>query len=190
MENIQKLIESFGAMAHLPPEAEKALVSIIEKREVRKKTILLSEGKISNELYFIEKGVARAYYYKSGKEATFWIAAENEFVASFASFFSRTPSTKYIETLEDSVLWIFDHDKLEKLYSGSKELERMGRLFTSYGMAILEQKFDNFHSQTAKEKYDLLTSQHPNILQRVSLGIIASYLGITQETLSRIRGQK
>jgi CRP-like cAMP-binding protein len=186
---MQQLIESFGEMAHLSPEAEAALMSIIERKTFKKKARLLSEGEISNQLYFVEEGIARTFYYRGGKEVTFWLAGENEFLGSLASFFSRTPSTKYVETLEDCTLWVFDYDKLEELYSNSKELERMGRLFTSYGITVLEKKFDDFHSLSALERYTLLINKHPKVLQTVSLGIIASYLGISQETLSRIRSQ-
>ncbi|MBC7864058.1 MAG: Crp/Fnr family transcriptional regulator [Bacteroidia bacterium] len=186
---MKQLLESFGEMAHLSEEAETALMSIITKKNFKKKELLLSEGKICDQIYFVEKGIARAFYYKNGKELTFWLADENEFVGAFTSFFSRTPSNKYIETLEDSTLWIFDYHKLEALYSESKELERMGRLFVSYGLSILEKKFDDFHALTALERYTLLVNKHPRILQTVSLGIIASYLGISQETLSRIRNQ-
>lgn len=186
---MKKLIESFGEIAHLSEESENALMQIIKKREFRKKEILQEEGKISDKIYFVEKGITRTFYYKNGKEVTFWIAAENEFVGSFASFFSRTPSNKYVETLEDCTLWIFDYDKLENLYSNSKELERMGRLFANYGITILEKKFDDFHTMSALERYNVLINKHPKVLQTVSLGIIASYLGITQETLSRIRNR-
>lgn len=187
---MEKLIESFGEMAKLSKEAETAFMKTIVKKEFKKKKLLEEEGKICNHLYFVEKGVARTFYYKNGKEVTYWLAAENDFVGSMASFFSRTPSNKHVETLEDCRLWIFDYDRLEDLYAGSKELERMGRLFANYGMTVLEKKFDDFHSMSAKERYDVLVTKHPQILQRVSLGIIASYLGITQETLSRIRNLK
>jgi len=187
---MKKLIESFGEMAMLSKETEELFMQSIVKKEFKKKELLEEEGKICNHLYFVEKGVARTFYYKSGKEVTYWLAAENDFVGSMASFFSRTPSNKHVETLEDCILWIFDYTKLENLYTRSKEMERMGRLFANYGMSVLEKKFDDFHSMSAKERYDVLVSKHPQILQRVSLGIIASYLGITQETLSRIRGLK
>jgi len=187
---MKQLIESFGEIAKLSKESEDLFMHSVIKKDFKKKTLLQEEGKLCNELYFVEKGVARTFYYKSGKEVTYWLAAENDFVGSMASFFSRTPSNKHVETLENCTLWIFDYTRLEKLYAESKELERMGRLFVSYGMSVLEKKFDDFHSLSAKERYDVLTSKHPQILQRVSLGIIASYLGITQETLSRIRGQK
>ncbi|MBL7932867.1 MAG: Crp/Fnr family transcriptional regulator [Bacteroidia bacterium] len=186
---INRLIDSFGEMAHLSKEAEEALLSVIQRKEYKKKEILQRADRVSNQLYFVEKGVARTYYYRGGKEITFWIASENEFIGSLASFFSRTPGTKFVETLEDCVLWVFEYDKLEKLYSSSQELERMGRLFTSYGLCVLEKKFEDFHSLTAVEKYNLLISKYPQILQTVSLGVIASYLGISQETLSRVRAQ-
>lgn len=187
---MKQLIESFGEMAMLSKEAEEIFTNSIVKKEFKKKELLCEEGKVCNQLFFVEKGVARTFYYKAGREVTYWLAAENDFVGSMASFFSRTPSNKHVETLEDCTLWIFDYDKLENLYANSKELERMGRLFANYGMSVLEKKFDDFHSMSAKERYDVLTTKHPEILQRVSLGIISSYLGITQETLSRIRGQK
>jgi CRP-like cAMP-binding protein len=177
-------------MAKLSEDAEVIFMQSIVKKQFKKKEILQEQGKICDQLYFVEKGVARTFYYRNGKEVTYWLAAENDFVGSMASFFSRTPSNKHVETLEECTLWIFDYNKLENLYSDSKELERMGRLFANYGMSVLEKKFDDFHSMSAKERYDVLVEKHPQILQRVSLGIIASYLGITQETLSRIRNQK
>lgn len=187
---MEKLIASFGEMAKLSKEAEADFMKTIAKKEFKKKEILVEAGKICNQLYFVEKGVARTFYYKNGKEITYWLAAENDFVGAMGSFFSRTPSTKHVETLEDCTLWVFDYDRLEKLYAHSKELERMGRLFSNYGLAVLEKKFDDFHSMGPKERYYALTEKHPEILQRVSLGIIASYLGIRQETLSRIRKLK
>ena len=187
---MKPLIESFGEIAKLSKEAETLFMDSVVKKDFKKKHRLEEEGKVCNHLYFIEKGVARTFYYRNGKDVTYWLAAENDFVGSMGSFFSRSPSNKHVETLEDCTLWIFDYDKLEKLYSNSKELERMGRLFVSYGMTVLEQKFDDFHAMTAKERYDVIVKKHPAILQRVSLGIIASYLGISQETLSRIRTLK
>lgn len=187
---MKKLIESFGEIAKLSKETEEVFMKSIIKKDFKKKELLQEEGKVCNQLYFVEKGVARTFYYKNGREVTYWLAAENDFVGSMASFFSRTPSNKHVETLEDCTLWIFDYDKLEELYADSKELERMGRLFANYGMSVLEKKFDDFHSMSAKERYDVLVEKHPQILQRVSLGIIASYLGITQETLNRVRTLK
>lgn len=184
---MNKLVEAFGEMVQLSKEAEHAFMDIIVRKEIKKKKLLTVEGKICNHIYFIEKGMARTFYYKDGKDITYWIAAENEFVGAMGSFFSRTPSNKLVETLEDCLLWVFDYNELERLYASSWELEKMGRALANYGITLLEKKFDDSHFMTAKERYDLLIDKHPHLLQRVPLGIIASYLGITQETLSRIR---
>jgi CRP-like cAMP-binding protein len=186
---MNKFIEAFGSMVELPDDVESAFLSIAEKKEISGKQLLHPEGKPCMEIYFIEKGVARTFYYRDGKDITYWIAAENEFIGAMASFFSGTPSNKSVETLEDSVLWAFNYHKLESLYSASREFERMGRLFACYGITLMEKRFDDFHFLSAKQKYEHLIQKHPRIVQRVSLGIVASYLGITQETLSRIRRQ-
>jgi CRP-like cAMP-binding protein len=188
-QSVNKLLEAFGDMAKLSPKAEKAFLSILEKRQVAKKELLQPEGTICNDVYFIEKGIARTFYYRDGKDITYWIAAENEFVGAMGSFFSRKPSNKLVETLEDCILWVFNYHKLEKLYASMHELEHMGRAFANYGITLLEEKFDNSHFLSARQRYAILLEKNPTVLQRVSLGIIASYLGVTQETLSRIRSQ-
>ncbi len=187
--SIDQLKAAFGEIVKLSSETEKAFMATIDRKEVKKKTILQEEGKYCNHVYFIEKGMARTFYYKDGKDITFWIAGENEFVGAMASFFSRTISNKYVESLEDCVLWEFNYNRLEELYAQSKEMERMGRLFANFGISLWEKRFDDFHFMTARERYDLLLQHHPQIIQRVPLGIIASFLGVTQETLSRIRHQ-
>lgn len=189
MEILKHLIKSFGEIAKISKESEQFFLDVATRKEVSKNELLQQGGYQCNKIYFIEKGIARTFYYKDGKDITYWIALENEFVGSMASFFSRTISNKYVETLEDSILWEFDHCKLENMYAQSQELERMGRLFAYYGIALLEKKFDDSHFLTAKERYQLLLNKRADIIQRVPLGIIASYLGITQETLSRIRSK-
>lgn len=115
---------------------------------------------------------------------------ENDFVGSLTSFFMRSPSNKLVETVEDCVLWEFKHSTLESLFSSSPEMERLGRKMANFGLSLMEQRFDQLHFHSARERYDLLMKKQPELLQRVPLGMIASYLGITQETLSRIRSQR
>ncbi len=169
------------------PENEEALLNAIEHKNYPAKTILQDQDKISNKIYFVEKGIARTFYYKYGKDITYWIATENDFVGSMTSFFLQVPSNKIVETLENCTLWEFEHKKLQKLFDTNLELAKAGRLFANYGISLMEQRFDNLHFNTAKQRYDILMERQPEIIQRVPLGMIASYLGVTQETLSRIR---
>jgi CRP-like cAMP-binding protein len=184
---MQNLIETFRRIGHLKPENEKALLDSIEKKTYPAKTLLQDQNKISNKIYFVEKGIARTYYYKDGKDITYWIAAENDFVGSMSSFFMRIPSNKIVETIENCILWEFEFDRLENLFASNEQLGKTGRLFANYGISLMEERFDNLHFNTAKERYQVLLEKQPKILQRAPLGMIASYLGITQETLSRIR---
>ncbi len=187
MENLLKTFRDIGGLS---PENEKLLLDTIERVEYPSKTILLEEGKVCNSLYFVEKGLTRIYLYKDGKDVTCWIGPENEFIGAIGSFFTREPSNKWIETLEPCVLWKFDYVQLEKLFSTSRELEKIGRLFSNQGILLLDKRLDNIHFNTAAERYEMFIKNHPDILQRVPLSMVASYLGMTQETLSRIRAQK
>ncbi len=168
-------------------ENEKVLMSSIKKVSFRAKSILEKEGKVSDKIFIVEEGIVRSYYVKDGKEITYAIATQNDFIGSMSSFFMRTPSNKIVETIVDSVLWEFEYKKLQELFDMNPELGRAGRLFANYGVADMEQRFDNMMFYTAKERYEILLNNRPEVIQKVPLGIIASYLGVTQETLSRIR---
>lgn len=184
---MQNLIDTFRKIGQLKPESEQALLSSIEKKTYPPRTLLQDQEKISNKIYFIEKGIARTYYYKDGKDITHWIASKNNFVGSMTSFFMQVPSNKLVETIDECILWEFEFKKIQTLFKTNQDLGHAGRLFAIYGMSLLEQRFDNLHFNTAKERYQILMNNNPEIIQRVPLGMIASYLGITQETLSRIR---
>lgn len=187
---MQNLIETFKRIGGLSQRNQEALLGVIQRIECTPKTLLQELDTVCDSIYFIEKGLARTFYYKDGKDITYWIALENDFVGSMASFFMRVPSNKMVETLEPSVLWKFDYSKMESLFSSNQEMQKVGRLFAYYGISIMEKRFDDLHFHTAKERYEFLVKNKPELLQRMSLGMIATYLGITQETLSRIRKKK
>jgi CRP-like cAMP-binding protein len=105
------------------------------------------------------------------------------------SFLTQTPDVRGVEVLEPSLLWSFSYGDLEKLYRQWHEIERLGRLLTNHAYILVQQRFDALLFSTATQRYQTLVQTHPTLVQRVPLGMIASYLGITQETLSRIRAQ-
>lgn len=181
------LNEVFKKIGGLSQENEKILMTSIKKVCIKGKTVLQKEGKISNKIFIVEEGIVRAFYFKDGKEITYSLATQNDFIGSMTSFFMQTPSNKIIETLVDSILWEFEYEKLECMFDINPELARAGRLFANYGIAYMEQRFDNMLFYTSKERYEILLKNRPEVVQKVPLGIIASYLGMTQETLSRIR---
>lgn len=171
----------------LSADSKLAMAAILDRKELPKGYLLVSAGAVCRQVYFIEKGLTRTFYSKDGKDVTDWISVEKTFATSIVSFITGMPDIRNIELLEPSVLWAIGHDDLQQLYDANHEIERFGRLLVSYGLVQLQQRFDDLHFATARERYQKLMEQHPSIIQRVPLGMVASYLGITPETLSRIR---
>ena len=147
------------------------------------------EGKTCRHLYFLEQGALRGYYHVDGKEVTHWFSFENDFVTSFHSFITGTPAVENIQLIEGSVLWSITRDRLNYLLSRHHEIERLVRIIYERYYIRLEERFVNAHFKSATERYQDLMQQAPHIIERVPLGAIASYLGISQETLSRIRSR-
>lgn len=156
---------------------------------LNKNEYLLNEGNICRHLYFVQQGALRGYYNLDGKEITHWFGFEKDFVTSFHSFITQEPAVENIQLLEGSVLWAISKETLSNLYNQYHEIERLVRIATEKYYIRLEEKFVNSHFKTATERYEHLLEQQPHILERVPLGHIASYLGISQETLSRIRSK-
>lgn len=172
---------------NLSKPALKSLGTALQKVALAKNDFLITEGKICQSIYFLEKGCLRGYYNLDGKEVSYWFAFENNFVTSFFSFITRKPSVECIQLMEDCTLWSIAHEDLQKLYRKHADIERLGRIMTERYYVMLEERFVSNHFKEAKERYENLIMHSPHILQRVPLGYIASYLGISQETLSRIR---
>ena len=173
----------------LSPVAEKELENCFERILAQKNDHLLQEGRICQHLYFVEQGALRGYYMLEGRQITHWFGFENDFVTSFHSFITGQPAVENIQLLEGSVLWVISKEKLTNLFNQYHEIERLVRIAYEKYYLRLEERFVNAHFKTAAERYENLLQQTPHILERVPLGYIASYLGISQETLSRIRGR-
>lgn len=186
---MNKFFETVAQFVELSPKSKEALASILQLMEFPKGHVLVRQNTTCHYLYFIEKGLTRTYYFKDEKDVTDWISAENMFAVSLISFITGKPDRRGIELLEDSVLWAIPHDEFEQLCIQFHDIERFGRLLGNFGIIQVQQRFDDLHFATALERYQTLMDHNPTFIQRVPLGIIASYLGITQETLSRIRSQ-
>ncbi len=182
-------IQHLSQLITISSELENALIANTTKIRVEKNTDLVGINERSDHLYFIEKGLIRGYYFYNGKEITNWFAQEEEFATCFYSFVANKPSFECIETLEDCELISIPLKTLQTLYLDFPETERIGRIITENYYIKLEERVLNIQFKTAKERYQKLITKKPLLLQRSSLGQIASYLGITQETLSRIRAE-
>lgn len=174
----------------LSAESRQAIAAVLQRVEAGKGHILIRQNTVSHYLYFVESGLTRTYYYNDGKDVTDWFSPENTFACSIVSLLTRKPDRRQTELLEPSVLWAISYEDMEQLCAQHHEIERMFRKLISAGMVQLQQRFDDLHFATAQQRYQTLVEENPSLLQRAPLGMIASYLGITQETLSRIRAQR
>lgn len=153
-----------------------------------KNEIILKQDKVCKNLYFIEKGLARGYRIDDeGKDITNWFAPEGTLATSAYSFISQKPSFESVVALEDCSMRSISRKSLYELYEKFPEMNEMGRELIEIYYLELEERVNALQFQTAKQRYEKFVKQDGYLLQRTSLGHIASYLGITQETLSRIR---
>jgi CRP-like cAMP-binding protein len=182
-------LETLKQISPLSDTAIEAFSEVIKEEALPKGHVLIKAGTVCNYVYFIEEGLSRTFYYKDGKDVTDWISAEGSFAASVVSFITRQPDIRNVELLEPSRICAVSYTDLEKLYAQHHEIERLGRLLVSYGLVQLQHRFDELHFASAQERYSNLMQTQPSLINRVPLGMIASYLGITQETLSRIRAK-
>jgi CRP-like cAMP-binding protein len=186
---MQTLLSHITTYHPLSNTAQDALYTCFQKITLSKNEFLLREGNRCRHLYFLERGALRGFYNLDGKEITHWFGFENDFVTSLHSFITGEPAVENIQLLEGSILWAVSKEQLTALFDEFHEIERLVRIIYEKYYIRLEERFVNGQFKTAGQLYENLLQQRPYILERVALGHIASYLGISQETLSRIRNK-
>jgi CRP-like cAMP-binding protein len=186
---LEHLLTHIKNYYQLSTAAQDALEGCFEKIILPKNDYLLTEGQVCRHLYFLEKGALRGFYNADGKEITHWFGFENDFVTSFHSFITREPAVENIQLTESCILWSISKETLTGLFNQYHEIERLVRIINENYYIRLEERYVNAQFKTAAERYENLLQQTPHILERVPLGQVASYLGISQETLSRIRSR-
>ncbi|MET3037255.1 Crp/Fnr family transcriptional regulator [Chryseobacterium sp. NRRL B-14859] len=153
------------------------------------KTILLDEGQISTKMFLVKCGALREYFYKDGKELTLEFITENQAVASFDSFLNGTRSDFLIETLEPSILYELSDDTFRHLMENSEFQQTFNPLFYKR-FSEISKRLMSFIKDSPQERYEQLLKDRPELLLRFPQHYIASYLGITSVSLSRIRNRR
>lgn len=173
----------------LPEAVIEDLLNKTHRKKYPKRTILLEPGQVCEHFYFIDKGLARTYFINGSKELTTDIFIDNEFLGEFSSFFYQEPSRQYIELLEDSELYYMNYVDLQSLYKKYNIMERVGRLIAEHHYKSLSAHTYSLKFNTTSERYKQLFNRKLEVIKRIPIGIIASYLGMSIENLSRIRGK-
>ncbi|NMM50682.1 Crp/Fnr family transcriptional regulator [Marinigracilibium pacificum] len=174
----------------LSTECKNEFTNITKSISGEKGTTLVKDGQLSDKIYYLIDGCARAFYIKDGRDISDWFAFENEFICSINSFFQNIPSPHYIELLENSTLLEISRDDIDKLSNKYPDFDGLTKVIITKTMLQLQERISSIQFQSAEQRYNNMLTIRPNITQRIPLTHIASYIGITLETLSRIRKPK
>jgi len=186
-ENIFAHFEKFIELSEkLKSELEKRIKLIVYK----KGEMVLNANQVCTESYFIKKGILRTYFIKDGKEISEYFCGTDEWVNSPKSFIQRKKDIYYIDAIEDTEAYYINVNDLVYLFDNFPEMERYSRLSMGTFFGHIMERITSIRFTTAKEKYEHFCRTYNDIYHRIPLGMVASYLGVAPETLSRIRKQK
>ena len=165
------------------------LAVTLKEKQLAKKEYLLRAGQVSRRICFIAHGLLRCFYIKEDQEVSSWFMKEGDVIVSVESFFGQSESYEAIQALEDSLLYYITYDELEDIYRHFPEFNFIGRVLLEKYYTLSEQRLYSLRMQRSRERYEYLLEHHPELVLRVPLKYLASYLGIQEETLSRIRSK-
>lgn len=169
-------------------EAAKEIAHRFSEKQILKNDFFLREGKLCNEYLFLDKGFMRAFAIDTnGNDVTTSFYSGNQLVFEMSSFFNRTPSKENIQALTDCSGWFITYDELNNLFHALPEFREFGRHILVRGFTSLKTRMLSTITETAEERYERLIKSNPEIFQFAPLKFIASYLGVTDTSLSRIR---
>ena len=166
---------------------KKELQLRLKLQTFKKKEIIHTEFKVCTNSFFIQKGILRLYYLKDGKEVSEFFCCENEWINSPKSFIRQEIDVYYIDVIEASTVWTLHINDLMYLFTHFQEMERYARMDMGSGYLYLIERLAIARFSAAKDKYQHYLKTYAHIHHRIPLGMAASYIGIAQETLSRLR---
>lgn len=188
MADVDRIVDKMvGQICPMTVSARKSLAGILVRYELKKGELFIREGQICKYITYVQQGMIRQFYLKSGKDLTEHFTYENGMFVCLKSFFRQIPTNLQAEALEPSVLYGLPHDALMELIDKDRQVQYFYTGILENALIISQQKADAHRFETAHERYERLKREHPDVVRRAPLSHIASYLGMTPETLSRVR---
>ncbi len=188
MENSRIFFQFLLKFIYLSEEEYSQLIKpYLEFRQFRKKHAITVAGEVENYFNFITAGLVRKYFVKGTEEINVQISTEGQAISAFESFHSRMPSEYYIETIEPTSVISIGYDNLEKIFSSTAKMERLGRLIATFAVIIKDHWQMSLIKLTPRERFLNFVKKNPDLLQRVPQKYLASFLNIQPETFSRFK---
>ncbi|MFN8281698.1 MAG: Crp/Fnr family transcriptional regulator [Chitinophagales bacterium] len=182
-----KLLNYFQKIMPLSEEEISAIVETMTIKQYKKGTVLLKEGEVSTEVYFVLEGCVRQYYLVDGDEKTNNFFTEEQWVISMNSFGQHKPSTHFLDCCMDCSLVVGNREKEESLYKRFPKFETVSRKVMEMVFAEQQEIMSSYTTDTAEQRYLKLLASRPDLFQKIPQYQIASYVGVKPESLSRIR---
>lgn len=186
---MQRIIRNIESIIRPCREEKAALVAILKPRLLEKNQHFLQEGEVCKTIAFIEKGSVRLYYALGERDICKDFLFENAIIGSLASFFSQTPSMLHVAALEETYILEMSYQDVMHLYDSYPSWQKLGRIIAQDQFVKSERREASLLKDSPEIRYKNLIEEHPKVFKRVPLQYIASYLGITPETLSRYRSK-
>lgn len=188
MDELELLYRAFSFLRRLSQEEREALAAVVRRRELRRRQFLLQAGDVCRYYSFVVRGCLKMYYVdRQGKEHGLFCAEESGWVADLGSAHHRRPSDYYIEALEPSVVLQIAVTDLGQLWNRFHIFDRYFRVITEEAYVQLQRALLLSYSATARERYEVFVRDFPQLVARLPALQIASFLGITPESLSKVK---
>lgn len=171
-------------------EDEVLLSGFFKPQQIKAGEYLVRAGEVCRYVAFVREGLLRYYVLDDGLEHTYDFSPEQTFACNYESFLTQTPSTRFIQALEPTTLWRISHNDLGQLYRKLEHGERFGRLVAERLFVDALQKITSFYSESAEGRYSRFLQLFPGLVERIPQYVIASYVGVKPQSLSRIRAQR
>ena len=173
----------------LPEDSIQSLLTNVTKMIYPKGSHLIEAGVVESDIFFVAQGIVRAYIPMEGRNITFWIGTEGATVVSLKSYVNNEPGYETVECMENTMIYILKRSVLEYLFLQDINIANWGRKFAEMEFLQTEERFIPLLFTTAAERYEELLKKQPHLFLRIPLECLASYLGITPVSLSRIRAK-
>ena len=184
----QQLINFLKSSNLVSQKTAEEIAATFSPKAIKRNEYLFKEGRICNDYYFLENGFIRAFAHDTeGNDVTTNFYSANQVVFEVSSFFNRTISKENYQALVDCDGWFITYEQLNKLFHSMQEFRDFGRSILVRGFSALKIRMLSMITETAEQRYDALLKSNPEIFKYAALKHIASYLGITDTSLSRIR---
>jgi CRP-like cAMP-binding protein len=187
---VKELLALLNNITTLSPSLQQYLSETLKTISLNKKEYLLQAGNVCRHIWFIRKGLLRCYYIQDEQEICSKFLKEGDIIVSASSFFLQRESHEFIQAIENATLWYICYDELQYIYNNFPEFNTIARVLTTKSYLLSEQRISFIRMKQAADRYNLMIENYPDLVLRVPSKYLASYLSISEETLSRIRSNK